>query len=85
MELAEKEATVWVALDDLAKADLLTTLPPSPQDLSLTRRNLIKKAAAVGLALPIIESILAPTPAQGATTFAYQVYNKYPKFSDEGG
>ena len=65
LDSTEKEQSVLLAVDDLAKADLLTMPPVSNnEELSRSRRNLIKKAAIVAFALPMVESIFTPTPAQ---------------------
>jgi hypothetical protein len=58
---------VWFALEKLAKVDLLTEVVSAPQTLDISRRSLLRKAraaAAMVLVLPVIESVLAPSPAQ---------------------
>ena len=50
---------VWMTLQDLSQADLLTAAIIPPGDLHRTRRNLLQKAAMIGLALPVVESVIA--------------------------
>ena len=57
------EDRVWLALEQLAKADLLTEGLPLPPEWGLSRRALLQKAAAAALVLPIVETVLAPSPA----------------------
>jgi coenzyme PQQ synthesis protein D (PqqD) len=59
---------VWLALDRLGKARLLrhrVTRPPEAGRLS--RRELVRRVGIAAL-LPVITSVLAPTPAQAAAT-----------------
>jgi len=61
------EELVWFALEKLAKVDLLTEVVSAPQNLDLSRRSLLRKAraaATIVLVLPVVESIVAPSPAQ---------------------
>lgn len=55
---------VWLAIKQLQKFHLVEGAGKSP---SVTRRELVLKYAPVALALPVIMSISAPTPAQGAS------------------
>jgi hypothetical protein len=57
--LPENEALVWAALDELAKAGLLTEAVMAPPTLGASRRSLLRAAA---ITLPLIESILVPSP-----------------------
>ena len=63
--LAADENIVRLALEQLHKAGLLNNAPPATVD----RRDAIKKAAAVAaaIALPVVISIAAPTPAMAAS------------------
>jgi hypothetical protein len=64
------EAWVWLALDRLGKAGLLEgRVGPPSGDLRVSRRELVKKAG-LGLAvlLPLVTSMVAPTPAEAAAT-----------------
>lgn len=61
------EDVVWLALDRLEKERLLSEKLVRPEDSQfVTRRQMLKKAALVGgmtLMLPVVQSIVAPTPA----------------------
>lgn len=61
------EEVVWLALDRLEKEQLLEGKLSRPDDAkNITRRQMLKKAALVGgmtLLLPVVQSIVAPTPA----------------------
>jgi hypothetical protein len=62
---------VWLALDRLEKAHLLQERLVRPVGAPpLTRRDVLRKAAQVGgltLLLPVIQSMVAPTPAMAAS------------------
>ncbi len=55
---------VWLAIKQLERFHLVESSTKSP---SVSRRNLVLKYAPAALALPVIMSITAPTPAQAAT------------------
>ena len=61
------EEIVWLALDQLEKERLLEEKLVRPEEVkNITRRQMLKKAALVGgmtLLLPVVQSIVAPTPA----------------------
>lgn len=62
-ELDVDASVVKLAIDDLAKADLLERIEP----LSVSRRSALRRlavAAAVGFVLPAVTSMAAPLPAQ---------------------
>ena len=65
------EEVVWLALDRLEKAHLLQEKLTRPEAaLQITRRQALKRAALVGgmtLLLPVVQSIVAPTPAMAAS------------------
>src|SRR5262245_15932644 len=64
------ELWVHLALDRLAKAHLLEERGDAPRaDRGVSRRDILKKAG-VGLAaaIPIVTSIVAPTPVEAAAT-----------------
>jgi len=66
----EREAFVWHALQGLASADLMDAAPRPPEgDLGLSRRELGRSlaAGAVGVLLPAVLSITAPTAAEAAS------------------
>ena len=63
------ERLVWLALGQLGKTQLLQheTTPPMGT-VRMSRRELIKRAGiGAAIALPMVSSILAPTPAQAGT------------------
>jgi hypothetical protein len=55
---------VWLAVKQLQRFHLVEGSQKSP---SVSRRALVLKYAPAALALPVIMSITAPTPAQGAS------------------
>lgn len=64
------EEVVWLALDQLGRDKLLVTRVARPDALAgLSRRELIRRVslAAAVVALPLVTSIVAPTPAQAAS------------------
>src|ERR1700682_2383353 len=63
------EKIVWMALHQLEKSGLLLNGIPSPGEKHvLSRRALIRKTGiAAALALPVVTSILVPTPAAAAS------------------
>ena len=67
------EQVVHHALSELAKRKLL--VEPLPEaDPGVSRREVLRKlavAGAVGLAIPVVKSIVAPTAAQAATCLPY--------------
>lgn len=58
----DRAEVVWTALCELDKSGLLAkNLPTSAVDADLlTRRNLLRKIAAVGITVPMVTSIVAP-------------------------
>jgi hypothetical protein len=64
------ESVVWLALERLDKANLLEApVEPAGRAVRLSRRELIRKAAvASALLLPVVTSVMAPTPAEAAAT-----------------
>jgi hypothetical protein len=68
----QREQMVWVALDQLEKANLLNKPVPKPEIiLGMSRRQLMKTAGIAALiAIPIVSTILAPTAAQASTCLA---------------
>jgi Coenzyme PQQ synthesis protein D (PqqD) len=54
----------WLALEELEKSGLMESAVNVPQE-HLSRRTMIKKtAAAAALALPVVTTLLAPSPAR---------------------
>jgi hypothetical protein len=65
------DAIVWLALDEFQKFNLLEGAPISPAYLSgMSRRQWVRNVGLAALALPVIMSIAAPTPAQSASQCA---------------
>jgi hypothetical protein len=64
--LPQNEELVWLTLEQLAKADLLTEAVQTPRTLSADRRSMLVAAA---IALPFIESILVPSAASARSDF----------------
>ena len=66
------ERFVWLALDRLGKAHLLEErLGRPPEAARFARRELVRKLGLVGgltVLLPLVTSIVAPTPAEAAAT-----------------
>ncbi len=62
------EKLVWLALTQLERNRLL--LDAIPPNVAINRRDVVR-ALAVGavVAVPVVASIIAPTPAQAATCF----------------
>ncbi len=61
---------VWLALEQLAKAELLETRLQAPAEWGrLSRRDAVRRLG-VGLAalLPVVSSIVAPTPAEASAS-----------------
>jgi hypothetical protein len=65
-----EEAWVYLALDRLSKANLLEErVSPPAGKKPLTRRDLVKRAGlGAALLLPLVTSMVAPTPAEAAAT-----------------
>jgi Coenzyme PQQ synthesis protein D (PqqD). len=63
---------VWLALEQLGKAKLLSDrLPGSVSQQAISRRAVIRKIGlGAAVALPLVTSILAPTTAEAATCTA---------------
>jgi hypothetical protein len=64
----EADEVVQLALRQLWERRLI--LEPSPDSVDTSRRDLLRKLAiggAIGLSIPVVKSIVAPTAAQAAT------------------
>ena len=62
-------AMVWLAVEQLKKAHLLTEAPRRPTGLS--RRELLKRlGVAAALAVPLVTTIVTPTAAQAVSCIA---------------
>ncbi len=71
LEIPTDEAVVWMALDRLSKAHLLSEPVTLPADRAqYSRRQMLRtlrRAAGISLLLPVIESIVAPLAAAQAS------------------
>jgi hypothetical protein len=67
-----EERVVWFGLGRLSHAGLLTEKVPLPEDIrAQSRRGVLRRLAAAGakaVLLPVIVSIVAPTPVEAGNT-----------------
>src|SRR5882672_842654 len=62
------EGVVWLALDQLKQFKLLADVPVAPTVFAgMSRRQLIRNIGVAAVALPVIVSIISPTPGQAAS------------------
>ena len=62
------EGVVWLALDQLEKFKLLEEGPTAPAVFAgMSRRQLMRNLGVAAVALPMIVSIISPSPAQAAS------------------
>ncbi|HEY6329238.1 MAG TPA: PqqD family protein, partial [Blastocatellia bacterium] len=63
------EEMVWVALDQLDRARLLSARITKPEEISgMSRRELLKQiGVAAAVAIPLITSVMSPTAVQAST------------------
>ena len=62
------EKVVWLALDQLGRNHLLDRQPILPAQMGMNRRAMVRALGlAAVVAVPVVTSIVAPTPAQAAT------------------
>jgi hypothetical protein len=63
------EKIVWLAIDQLDRNHLLAVSPPRPSAIgNLNRRDVIRALGmTAAVTIPVVASIVAPTPAQAAT------------------
>lgn len=63
------ENVVWLALDQLDRNNLLTSRPVAPPSLAgMNRREMVRALGLAAIvAVPVVTSLVAPTPAQAAT------------------
>lgn len=66
------EDVVWLALDQLAESDLLSTADAAPRPAPpgrVSRRVMLRRlGAAAAVALPLVTSVASPTPAQAQSS-----------------
>jgi hypothetical protein len=74
-EMGMDDCLVWSALDRLGEAGLLCERIEVPPDLcALSRREVARQLARIGgvsLLLPVVTSIVAPTPAEARSVFTW--------------
>lgn len=70
LDAPQAEDLLWLTLDRLEKAKLLSgkLVRPAQQRL-LTRRQMLKMAGVTLALLPAVKSIVAPTPARAVSCF----------------
>ena len=69
LELPADEGLVWMALDRLGKAHLLETRVAPTDGARFSRRTLLRRLGVGAAALlPLVSSIVAPTPAEAAAS-----------------
>jgi len=63
------ERFVWLALDQLQRNNLLAEAPPRPPNMTgLNRRTALRALGlSAAVVIPVVASIVAPTPAQAAS------------------
>ena len=63
------ERFVWLALDQLRRNNLLAEMPDRPSNMNgINRRTALRALGlSAAVAVPVVASIIAPTPAQAAT------------------
>ena len=68
-DCAVDEKIVWLALDQLGRNHLLDRKPAPPAALTgIDRRTMVRALGlAAVVAIPVVKSIVAPTPSQAAT------------------
>jgi hypothetical protein len=68
-DCAVDEKIVWLALDQLGKNHLLDRQPaPPPALMGMNRRAMVRALGLAAIvAVPVVTSIVAPTPTQAAT------------------
>src|SRR5713226_9384687 len=66
------EKVVWFAIDQLGRNHLMATRPVPPQLIAgLNRREMVRGLGlAAAVAVPVVVSIVGPTPAQASTCVA---------------
>lgn len=65
---AAPEEVVWLALEQLGRDRLLGEIVRRPAAARVTRRELIRRLGlAAAATLPLVTSVVAPTPAQAAS------------------
>ena len=66
--VAIDQSVVWLALDQLEKIKLLERAPTAPEAfVGLNRRQLMQSLGVAAIALPVVTSIVSPTPAMAVS------------------
>jgi hypothetical protein len=60
------ERLVWLSLERLEKAHLLEERPVAPE--AVGRRELVRRLGRAAVILPVVATVLAPTPAEALTS-----------------
>jgi hypothetical protein len=67
LKIPSDERLVWLALDRLGRAGLLQRLEPATPVARYTRREVARKLGIAALAVPLVMTVIAPTPAMAAS------------------
>lgn len=68
LKASVNDDVIWLAIDELEKRNLLEQSSSRMNRSGMTRRAMIRRLGlATAVALPIVTSLVAPTPAQAAT------------------
>jgi len=69
LDVAADERLVWLSLERLEKAHLLEARPEPPlAPESYSRRELVRRVGLAVATLPVVATVLAPTPAAAVAT-----------------
>jgi hypothetical protein len=69
LDVAADERLVWLSLERLEKARLLEERPEPPLAAeSFSRRELVRRVGIAVATLPVVATVLAPTPAAAVAT-----------------
>ncbi|HKQ03887.1 MAG TPA: PqqD family protein [Blastocatellia bacterium] len=72
LSMPVRAEVVWLALEQLGKAQLLVSnLPKTMSHRALSRRDVIRRVGVGAIALPLVASILAPTAEATVTCIAH--------------
>jgi hypothetical protein len=65
LDVAADERLVWLSLDRLARANLLEARPTPPLAAErYSRRELVRRVGLAAATLPVVATVLAPSPAE---------------------
>src|SRR5215217_6945311 len=82
------EEVIWMVVEQLKKSDLLKNDYQIPVQITnkVTRRKILRSAALLGLALPVISSLVAPTAVNAQSGTCVMISGTctfQPPFSDD--